>query len=53
LSGGGGDLVVKRLSTGPLRRPWRIAYRKGAADVGERLASALANSMPRLYAAGG
>jgi DNA-binding transcriptional LysR family regulator len=38
LSDGAGDLVVKRLSTGPLRRPWRIAYRKGAAhaQLGER-----------------
>jgi LysR family transcriptional regulator for metE and metH len=48
----GGDLVVKRLPSGALRRPWRIAYRREAADVADRLASALANSVPRLYVAG-
>ncbi|WP_437751939.1 LysR family transcriptional regulator [Sorangium sp. So ce1389] len=45
---GGGDLAVKRLSSGPLRRPWRIAYRREAADAAERLVTALEGSAPRL-----
>jgi LysR family transcriptional regulator for metE and metH len=48
---GGGDLVVKRLPTGPLLRPWRIAYRRESADAAERLIGALAGSVPRLQAA--
>jgi LysR family transcriptional regulator for metE and metH len=48
---GGGDLVVKRLRSGPLRRPWRIAFRRDTAELAERLASALGGSVPRLYAA--
>jgi len=43
-----GALVVKRLSSGPLRRPWRIAYRRESAEVAQRLLSALAASAPRL-----
>lgn len=42
------DLVVRRLSTGPLRRPWRIAYRAEHAHVAARLKSALQGSAPRL-----
>lgn len=48
---GGGDLVVKRLASGALRRPWRIAYRRDAAPAAERLISALAGSAPNLYTA--
>jgi LysR family transcriptional regulator for metE and metH len=44
----GGGLVVKRLSTGPLRRPWRIAYRQEAAATSERLRTALISSAPHL-----
>jgi LysR family transcriptional regulator for metE and metH len=43
-----GDLVLRRLATGPLRRPWRIAYRRDVALAAERLAGVLANSAPRL-----
>ena len=45
---GGGDLLVKRLTSGPLRRPWRIAYRREASVAAERLSGALAGSAPRL-----
>jgi LysR family transcriptional regulator for metE and metH len=48
---GGGDLVVKRLSSGALRRPWRIAYRREAASAAERLVGALASAAPHLYTA--
>ena len=46
-----GDLVVKRLQSGPLRRPWRIAYRREAGATAERLRGALQSSVPRLRAA--
>jgi LysR family transcriptional regulator for metE and metH len=45
-----GDLVVKRLASGPLRRPWRIAYRREATATAERLRGALLGSVPRLHA---
>jgi LysR family transcriptional regulator, regulator for metE and metH len=45
-----GDLVVKRLTKGPLRRPWRIAYRREAKATAERLRDALQSSVPRLRA---
>ena len=45
---GTGELLVKRLTTGPLRRPWRIAYRRELAAIVEPLVGALANSAPRL-----
>jgi LysR family transcriptional regulator for metE and metH len=48
---GGDDLVVKRLGTGPLRRPWRIAYRAEVADAAQRLIGTLIASAPRLSAA--
>jgi LysR family transcriptional regulator for metE and metH len=41
-----GDLVAKRLTSGPLARPWRIAYRREAADAAERLRAALERSAP-------
>jgi LysR family transcriptional regulator, regulator for metE and metH len=44
---GRGDLVVKRLSSGPLQRPWRLAWRREREDVALRLLSALAASAPR------
>ena len=43
-----GDLVVKRLVSGPLRRPWRIAYRREAAEPAELLAATLDGTPPRL-----
>jgi LysR family transcriptional regulator for metE and metH len=42
--------VVKRLHTGPLRRPWRIAYRTEVAEAAQRLTSTLLSSAPRLPA---
>jgi LysR family transcriptional regulator, regulator for metE and metH len=47
---GAGDLKVLRLATGPLERPWRIAYRRGAQVTAERLKSALQAAAPRLPA---
>jgi|SRR4051812_34156410 LysR family transcriptional regulator for metE and metH len=43
-----GELVVKRLESGPLRRPWRLAYRREASATAERLLGALQSSVPRL-----
>lgn len=45
---GAGDLVVKRLTSGPVRRPWRMAFRRDSADAAQLLASALDGSPPRL-----
>jgi LysR family transcriptional regulator for metE and metH len=47
-----GDLVVKRLKSGALRRPWRIAFRREAAEPARRLAAALQHAAPRVYAPG-
>ncbi len=44
---GRGDLLVKRLASGPLRRPWRIAWRKEVAPAAERLREALERTTPR------
>jgi LysR family transcriptional regulator for metE and metH len=46
----GADLVAKRLDSMPLRRPWRIAFRKDAANAARRLGAALQGSAPRVYA---
>jgi LysR family transcriptional regulator for metE and metH len=48
---GGDDLVVKRLASGPLRRPWRIAYRREAEGAAERLVGTLQGSASRLSVA--
>ncbi|WP_437683546.1 LysR family transcriptional regulator [Sorangium sp. So ce131] len=50
---GGGDLAVKRLSSGPLRRPWRIACRREAEGAAERLVAALEGAPPRITARAG
>jgi LysR family transcriptional regulator for metE and metH len=42
-----GGLVIKRLASGPLRRPWRVAYRREVADVATRLVAAIEGSAPR------
>jgi LysR family transcriptional regulator for metE and metH len=47
----GTDLVALRLATGPILRPWRIAYRPAFAEHARVLAQALEGSPPRLYAA--
>jgi len=44
---GRGDLQVKRLSSGPLQRPWRLAWRKEVRGAARRLQSALQASVPR------
>jgi LysR family transcriptional regulator for metE and metH len=46
-----GELSIRRLAAGPLRRPWRIAYRREAALAAQRLAGILANAAPRLRVA--
>jgi LysR family transcriptional regulator for metE and metH len=43
---GRGDLVAKRLASGRLDRPWRIAFRRDVADAAERLRAALEPSAP-------
>jgi LysR family transcriptional regulator for metE and metH len=47
-----GDLVVRRLASRPLKRPWRIAYRDELDSVAERLKVALVGLAPRLRVAG-
>ncbi|WP_375758636.1 LysR family transcriptional regulator [Corallococcus exercitus] len=49
---GKGDLVVKRLASGPLRRPWRMAWRKEVGDAALRLLAALEPTVPRSLAVG-
>lgn len=48
---GSGGLELKRLSGRPLRRPWRIAFRRDFADAARVLASALQPAAPRIYPA--
>jgi LysR family transcriptional regulator for metE and metH len=45
---GRGDLVIRRLSSGPLHRPWSLAYRLEAHEVAVRLAALLASAPPVL-----
>jgi LysR family transcriptional regulator for metE and metH len=47
---GGDDLVVRRFSPKPLRRPWRIAFRDDTAEAAMRLATAIEGAGPRIYA---
>jgi len=42
------ELVIKRLASGPLLRPWRIAYQRSATEVAQRLIGALGASAPKL-----
>jgi LysR family transcriptional regulator for metE and metH len=41
-----GELVARRLNTGPLLRPWRLAWRKSHRDAALRLGKALAGTAP-------
>ena len=50
---GKGGLVAKRLASGPLRRPWRIAWRNDAAAAAARLHGALVATSPRALLATG
>lgn len=43
-----GELLVKRLPNGALRREWRLAYRRDSTDAAQRLHAVLARSAPRL-----
>lgn len=47
-----GELVIRRLATGPLRRPWRFAYRRELEPAALRLFDALKTAAPRLRIAG-
>jgi LysR family transcriptional regulator, regulator for metE and metH len=47
-----GELVAKRLASGPLLRPWRIAYRRDIADAARRLQTALEASVPHAQLVG-
>lgn len=42
-----GDLVAKRLASGPLMRPWRLAWRPDVDDAARRLLAALQATVPR------
>ena len=44
---GGTDLVTKRLGTGPLLRPWRMAFRSESEAAALRLAAVLRAALPR------
>jgi LysR family transcriptional regulator for metE and metH len=46
----GTDLVIKRLASGPLYRPWRIAYRPESTEAARIIGEALAANAPRVYA---
>lgn len=46
-----GELALKRLAGRPLRRPWRIAFRRESAEAARLLASALEPAAPRIYPA--
>ncbi|MFP2905611.1 LysR family transcriptional regulator [Pyxidicoccus sp. 3LFB2] len=49
---GKGDLVARRLASGPLRRPWRMAWRREVGDAALRLLAALESTAPRTLAVG-
>jgi LysR family transcriptional regulator, regulator for metE and metH len=41
-----GDLVALRLASGPLQRPWRMAWRRESAGPARRLLAALKTAAP-------
>jgi len=43
-----GDVVAKRLASGPLRRPWRLVWRKEVEDAAMRLWRVLEKAAPRV-----
>ncbi|WP_394828282.1 LysR family transcriptional regulator [Pendulispora albinea] len=47
-----GDLVTKRLASGPLLRPWRLAWRRGFDAAAQRVFSALTVTAPQARLAG-
>lgn len=50
---GRGDLAVKRLATGALRRPWTLAWRRDVRVAALRLHAALTATAPRACLPGG
>ena len=44
-----GDLVARRLASGPLRRPWRLVWRKEVEDAALRLWRVLEKAAPRIH----
>jgi LysR family transcriptional regulator for metE and metH len=45
-----GDVVARRLVTGPIRRPWRLVWRREASEIAQRLWQVLADAAPRTLA---
>lgn len=45
-----GDVVAKRLASGPLRRPWRLMWRKEVESAAMKLWRVLENAAPRVNA---
>ena len=43
-----GDVVARRLASGPLRRPWRLVWRKEVEDAAMRLWRVLEKAAPRV-----
>ena len=43
-----GDLVARRLASGPLRRPWRLVWRKEVDEAARRLWRVLEKAAPRV-----
>jgi LysR family transcriptional regulator, regulator for metE and metH len=43
-----GDVVARRLASGPLRRPWRLVWRKEAEEAALRLWQVLQKAPPRV-----
>ncbi|HEX6706795.1 MAG TPA: LysR family transcriptional regulator [Albitalea sp.] len=43
-----GDLVARRLASGPLRRPWRLVWRKEVEEAALRLWRVLEKAAPRI-----
>ena len=42
-----GDVVARRLASGPMRRPWHLVWRNEVADAATALRQALAHAAPR------
>jgi LysR family transcriptional regulator, regulator for metE and metH len=45
-----GDVVARRLASGPIRRPWRLVWRKEVEDAALQLWQVLQKAVPRLTA---
>jgi LysR family transcriptional regulator for metE and metH len=49
---GQGDLVAKRLASGPIERPWRLVWRREHDRTAPRLIAALRATVPHARLAG-